>query len=223
MAGRIIIDGEAFGYDGSYHYHNNYEETVYSRYMERVEKLIADHGLVVSGTSSDDMTYIKSFTIAAYNWLETPDIENINDLLYELREIAKEEQAFHEGHDYTFTFILEFYWIDKWNHNVQYISTIGNDGYQNNIFADCPDEDLDIRKLGMTQNYYSNVIPPVYNGVLIYVDYEDEEDLPVRDGTETPEDVSGGSTVPDDTTAPGGAVAPGSTDDTSGNASSVSG
>lgn len=164
----VNIDGANFGYTGKYNYRNNYTESVYALYRERIEKLIADHGFEISEQSDPDMACIDSFTIAAYNWLSEDEIDNINDFCKELRELTKEEAQYHDG-TYEFTFEVKFLWIDVWSGKVSYIRTVGNNDYSNKIGPDITDEEIDVRNLEMSNQTLSNVIPPVNNGVLIEI------------------------------------------------------
>lgn len=165
-AGTVNIDGSDFGYTGDYNYRNNYRDQVYAFYLGRVRQLMEKHGFTASAQSDPDMPCIDSFTIAAYNWLETGEIENINDFQKDLRDLSKEEAQYHKG-DYDFDFTITFLWIDVWGGRKEYIRTAGNYNYSNKIGPDTTDEELDVRNLRMTSNRLGNVIPPLYNGVLI--------------------------------------------------------
>ena len=162
----VNIDGSDFGYTGKYSYWNNYREQVYAFYRDRIEQLMKDHGFTASAQSDPDMPCIDSFTIAAYNWLETKEIENINDFLKDLRDLSKEEAQYHKG-PYDFDFEITFLWIDVWGDKKEYIRTTGNYNYSNKIGPGTTDEELDVRNLGITSQRLGNVIPPVYNGILI--------------------------------------------------------
>ncbi len=179
-ADTVNIDGSNFGYTGKFNYHNTYKESVYGFYRERVEQLIADHGFEVSAQSDPDMVCIDSFTIAAYNWLSEDEIDNINEFCKDLRELTKEEAQYHED-PYEFTFEVEFLWIDVWGGKASYIRTVGNYNYSNKIGPDTTDEEIDVRNLPMSNNTLSNVIPPVYNGVLIEI-LGEAEDLIEKEG-----------------------------------------
>ena len=179
-ASTLNIDGADFGYTGDYSYGNTYTESVYAFYRERVEKIIADHGFEISAQSDPDMVCINSFTIAAYNWLSEDEIDNINDFCKDLRELTKEEAQYHDD-PYDFTFEVEFLWIDVWGGKASYIRTAGNYNYSNKIGPDITDEEIDVRNLRMTNMNLSNVIPPVYNGVLIEI-LGEAEDLIEEEG-----------------------------------------
>ena len=165
-AGTVNIDGSDFGYTGNYRYHNDYRDKVYAFYRDRIEQIMEDHGFKASAQSDPDMPCIDSFTIAAYNWLSDKDIANINDFLKDLRDLSKEEAQYHNK-DYDFYFDITFLWIDVWGGKKEYIRTVGNSDYSNKIGPKTTDDELDVRKLGMSSQRLANVIPPVYNGVLI--------------------------------------------------------
>ena len=165
-ASTINIDGADFGYTGDYNFWNNYRYQVYAFYRDRIEQLMVDHGFTVSAQSDPDMPCIDSFTIAAYNWLEDKEIENINAFLKDLRDLSKEEAQYHNG-DYEFDFEITFLWIDEWGGRKEYIRTSGNYNYSSKIGPQTTNEELDVRNLGVTSKRLGNVIPPVYNGVLI--------------------------------------------------------
>ncbi len=170
----VNIDGSDFGYTGDYSYRNNYREQVYAFYRERIEQLMKEHGFTASAQSDPDMPCIDSFTIAAYNWLETAEIENINDFLKDLRDLSKEDAQYHNG-DYDFDFQITFLWIDVWGGRKEYIRTAGNYSYSNKIGPGTTDEELDVRNLRVTSNRLGNVIPPLYNGILIELEGDMED------------------------------------------------
>ena len=86
--------------------------------------------------------------------------------LKDLRDLSKEEAQYHNK-DYDFYFDITFLWIDVWGGKKEYIRTVGNSDYSNKIGPKTTDDELDVRKLGMSSQRLANVIPPVYNGVLI--------------------------------------------------------
>lgn len=170
-ADTLTIDGSVFGYSGDFNYKNNYWEKVYGLYTDRVEQLVADHGFKIERRSRDH-SYISGFTIAAYNWLSEKNLDNINGFYRDLREIAKEEEKYHDTQS-DFNYDVTFLWVDKWNDETSYIRTAGNDNYSTMIKADTPDDELDIRKLKMTDYRTDRVSPPIRFGLLIII----EEDI----------------------------------------------
>ena len=168
----MSLDGSVFGYTGDFTYKSTYWDEVYASYQTRIEKTIADHGFKIEKRSREDMTYISNITIAAYNWLSDKNLDNINDFYRDLRDIAKEEERYHDRKS-DFSFKVRFEWIDIWGDQKSYILTRGNKNFDTEITSDTPDNELDIRKLGVTEDRLAKASTPAGNGVLIVI----EEDI----------------------------------------------
>lgn len=202
-ADTYTIDGEPFGYTGGYSYPNNYDVKVYGLYKERIEKLIADHGFEIYETSFEniqDMPCINEFTIGANENLDTPEIENINDFLYCLREIAREEQQYRNDDENKFKFCVYFHWAQKWNGRENlFIRLKGNDGWRIQLTDDSSDEELDVRNYECDGSPATILRPDDY-GVLIYIDFDPDavEETDLWDEYDDFEDASGN---PDEATA----------------------
>ncbi|MBO4609346.1 MAG: hypothetical protein J5696_05675 [Lachnospiraceae bacterium] len=158
-------------YLGGYVYWNHYEALVYNLYVDRIEELIAEHGFEIGEIDTYDIPAYETISIFAHHPLEDEDIENINDFLSDLREIAREEQQYHIG-DYIFQFNVEFFGYEDVTNTPGYPETIEKSYEAGVITADSSDEDLDIILFNAGPSIRSNMRAYI-NGILVIVDEEE--------------------------------------------------
>ena len=171
-ADTLTLDGAVFGYSGKFNYRNNYWDQVYASYQGRIEKLIADHGFQIERKWKEDQPCISAVTIAASNRISEKEIDNINDFYRDLRDLAREEDKYHDVEN-DFALEVRFVWIDVWNDSTNYIYTKGNYNYSTKIRSATSDDELDVRKLRIDEFQSAKLPTPLSNGVLIVIEEDD--------------------------------------------------
>jgi hypothetical protein len=157
-------------YTGEYAYWNHYETLVYNLYIDKIEELIAEHGFEIGEIDTYDIPAYETISIFAHNPLDEESMENINDFLADLREIAREEQQYHIG-DYNFEFNVKFYGYES-VFSTPYLEKYDYEDRMDVISADTSDEELDVILYNAGPSIRSNM-SPYPNGILVIVDEEE--------------------------------------------------
>ena len=161
-ASELFVDGTNLGYTGDYFIATNYEEKTHTYYNKKIKELLAKYEFENCVYSDDFKCYKKFKFCLTYN-STAEDIERVNNFLNELQTIVDDEDKLHDG-DYSAGF---FNYEVVWDHINYFERTTGNSNYSQDMNPG--DESHDILTLNRTEMYLSNIIAPVYDGVLIYV------------------------------------------------------
>ncbi len=173
--GVISIDGSDFGYTGDYTIGCDYADQVTAFYADRVYDLMERHGFTeYELTDAPNFSGPRQFLFVMSDDYMSKDLDEVNAFLADLQALTAEEAQYHSG-DYKSYYENEY---ALFSYELMYASpsgyyrTAGPDNYQSDVTVSRP---LDVRTHRILDMSYalSNVITPVYDGVLIYVPKKD--------------------------------------------------
>ena len=165
-SGTINIDGSFFGYTGDYNIVTDYADKCYAYYNDTMLNLLKKHGFLKENESFENLNhsntfdYCKDFRFVFDNSTYDFDSKYVDAFLNDVRTEIMQKEYETTGQELQFSYEI-YLKIDE-NY---YQRTAGPENYEVDM-----DKDMevhihdDVKPHSMMQ---SNVISPVYNGVLI--------------------------------------------------------